>query len=329
MRLAVLFGACLTLAACSGSRQGDRSPPPAAPATAAAETASGPRRAPVQIQMQNVRLHLDEGIVLDVRSLRGEMVSQVDGPPVFDDSRSYVLRVAAAEISMDMASLSALMNRHVFAYDGAPLSDITLRATRDGRLEQKATLHKGLPVPVSLIASIAPTPDGRLRLHVESMKAAGVPAKGLMDLFGLKVESLVDLKQRRGIEIDGNDIILTPGQTLPPPAMQGRISRAEIQGDRLVQTMVPERGQTATPLSPPEPRANHVYFFGSDIRFGKLTMHGADLQLIDADPRDPFDFYPARYRDQLIAGYSKNLPNGGLKTFMPDFSDLRPTQNRR
>jgi hypothetical protein len=52
-------------------------------------------------------------------------------------------------------------------------------------------------------------------------------------------------------------------------------------------------------------------------------MHGADLQLVDADPRDPFDFYPAKYRAQLIAGYSKNLPNGGLKTFMPDFSDLK------
>ena len=278
--------------------------------------------------MKNVRFHLDDAIVLDVRSLRGEMISQVDGPPVFDDGRSYVLRVAAAEMSMDMASLSALMNRHVFAYDGAPLTHITVRATPDGRLEQKATLHRGVPVPVSMIASIAPTPDGRLRLHVESMKAAGVPAKGLLDLFGLKIESLVDLKQRRGIEIDGNDIVMTPGQMVPAPAIQGRLTAVRIQGDRLVQTMTPERGQAPGSLTPPEPRANYIYFFGSDIRFGKLTMHGADLQLIDADPRDPFDFYPARYRDQLTAGYSKNLPNGGLKTFMPDFSDLRHAARR-
>jgi hypothetical protein len=54
-------------------------------------------------------------------------------------------------------------------------------------------------------------------------------------------------------------------------------------------------------------------------------MHDADLQLIDADPRDPFDFYPARYNAQLVAGYSKNTPAKGLKTYMPDYDDLRST----
>lgn len=52
-------------------------------------------------------------------------------------------------------------------------------------------------------------------------------------------------------------------------------------------------------------------------------MSDADLQLIDADPRDPFEFDPARYNLQLVAGYSKNTPQKGLKTFMPDIDDLR------
>jgi hypothetical protein len=60
-----------------------------------------------------------------------------------------------------------------------------------------------------------------------------------------------------------------------------------------------------------------------DIRFGKLTMSDADLQLIDADPRDPFDFFPAHYDVQLVAGYSKNTPAKGLKTYMPDYGDIR------
>jgi len=273
--------------------------------------------------MKNVRLHLDDAIALDVRTLRGEMISEVPGPPVFDDGRSYRLRVAAAEMSIDMPSLSALLNRYVFAYDGAPLSDITVTATADGRLEQKATLHKGVALPVSMTASVSPTPEGKLRLHVDTVKAAHVPAKGLMDLFGLKIESLVDLKQRRGIAIDGNDIVLEPGRTLPPPSIDGYITHARVENGRLVQTMAPAHGSPPAPLTPPEARANYIYFFGADIRFGKLTMHDADLQLIDADPRDPFDFYPVKYRGQLIAGYSKNLANGGLKTFMPDFADLK------
>ena len=44
--------------------------------------------------------------------------------------------------------------------------------------------------------------------------------------------------------------------------------------------------------------------------------------MIDADPRDPFDFYPAKFERQLVAGYSKNTARGGLRTFMPDYDDL-------
>jgi hypothetical protein len=324
MRVLVFCGIGALLAGCSGSTPSNRSPPaPPPPVTVSTPAPASPPRAPVQIEMKNVHLHLDEGIVLDVRILRGEMVSRSAGPPVFDDQQSYLLRVSRAEISMDMPSLASLMNDHIFAYDGAPMKDVTVRATPDGRLEQKGKLHKGINVPVTMVAAVATTPDGNLQLHIESMKAAGVPTKGLMDLFGLKLESVVDLKARRGIAIEGNDIVIAPGQVLPPPEIQGRLSRVEVRGNRLFQTI--EDGPKPATLTPPDPRApNYVYFSGSDIRFGKLTMHGADLQLIDADPKDPFDFYPARYNAQLVAGYSKNTPSGGLKTYMPDFGDLRP-----
>jgi hypothetical protein len=51
-------------------------------------------------------------------------------------------------------------------------------------------------------------------------------------------------------------------------------------------------------------------------------MRDADLMLIDADPRDVFDFSPSQYRRQLTAGYSKNGEGGVLRTLMPDFNDL-------
>lgn len=74
--------------------------------------------------------------------------------------------------------------------------------------------------------------------------------------------------------------------------------------------------------------AHHPWYFAeSTIRFGKLTMTGADLQLIDAD--DAFDFYPAKYNAQLVAGYSKNTPDRGLMTYMPDFNDLNPGMSLR
>jgi hypothetical protein len=65
-------------------------------------------------------------------------------------------------------------------------------------------------------------------------------------------------------------------------------------------------------------RTNYIYFRGGTLRFGRLTMTDTDLQLVDGDSSDPFDFFPERYQRQLIAGYSKNAPPGGLITFMPD-----------
>jgi hypothetical protein len=279
--------------------------------------------------MRNVRLHLDEGIVLGISRLRGVMVSRsAVTPPVFDDSNSYVLRLQAATISMDMVSLQNLMNRYVFAYEESPLKDLTVQV-EEGRLKLKGKLRKGVEVPFSTTASVSTTPDGRLRLHAESLKALGLPAKGLLELFGLKLDDVVDIKKRRGVDVQENDIIIAAGQVLPPPEIAGRLSKVSVSGNSLLQVFDDASNGPPAKLVLPSPSSpNYVYFGGGDIRFGKLTMHDADLQLIDSDPKDPFDFFPAKYNAQLVAGYSKNTPAKGLKTYMPDYGDLKSVPAR-
>ena len=61
---------------------------------------------------------------------------------------------------------------------------------------------------------------------------------------------------------------------------------------------------------------------GGSLRFGKLTMNNVDLQLIDADPKDPFEFFPDHYNEQLVAGYSKTTAYGGLRVYMPDYGKV-------
>ena len=285
---------------------------------------------PVQIEMKNVRLHAADGVVLAVQSLRGEMVSTVKGRvPVFDDQHSYVLHVSSAELAMDMASLTSLMNDHVFAYAGAPLTHLTVTADED-RLAMKGTLHKGIPLPFSSKATIEALPGGRLRLHTEKVSALGLPATKLLDVFDLKLQDLIALENRRAISIAGDDIILTPGQVLPPPEIRGHLARVRLSGGQLLLTYAPPSGPAAVPLTPADPKARgYVYFSGSSIRFGKLTMSGSDLQLIDADERDPFDFFPARYQRQLVAGYSKSTEQGGLTTYMPDYDDVGRVKDLR
>jgi hypothetical protein len=276
--------------------------------------------------MRNVDLRMVEGVVLRVTTLEGEFISRAPGvPPVFDDPTSYVLRLQAADLSMDARSLSALLNEQVFRGSKAPVKDLQLTIV-DGAVKAKGKLHRGVDIPFSMTATVAATPDGRVRLHSTGIKAIGIPVKGMLDFFGVELEDVMKMPGGRGMQADGDDLLLAPTAMMPPPAMEGRLTAVRISGDRMVMTLTGPGRPPARPATLPDPVArNFLYFHSGSIRFGKLTMSDADLELVDADGRDPFDFYPARYKAQLVAGYSKNTDRGGLRTLMPDYGDLRRT----
>jgi hypothetical protein len=65
-----------------------------------------------------------------------------------------------------------------------------------------------------------------------------------------------------------------------------------------------------------------MFYRGKILRFGKLTMVDSDLQIVDDDPSDPFDFYLAHLNEQLVAGQSRNQADFGLLTVLPDYGDI-------
>ena len=305
--------------------------PAASPGTSAAgPPTESPRPAPipvvaggsVRVEMKNVYMHMTDRVVLMIHSLRGALLRTAKNrPPVFDDKESFVIRIDAGEIAMSAASLTALMNDYVFNYRKAPIKELEITTDEKGELEQEGVLKKGVDVPFKVKAVLMPTPDGRIRVHAKSIKAAGLPVKGLMGLLGIEMDDMVKIQAGRGIVVEDNDFILDPQQMLPPPRIRGNVTSVRIEGDQVIQVF----GAGTAPgrrLFPYAQYPNYMYFRGGNLRFGKLTMTDADLALIDQDPKDPFDFNLDRYNDQLVAGYSKNTPSHGLKTFMPDADDL-------
>src|SRR6476660_9336996 len=271
--------------------------------------------APVGIEMRNVKLHVADDAIMDVKWLSGRLRSLSSNPPVFDDQHSFVMEIDDGEMAMDASSLSALVNR-AFEYKGAALSNLRV-SFEDGRLMQRGTLKKGISVPFSIAASVAATSDGLLNVHPLKVKTAGIPTARLMSLFGVELDDILKSRPDRGIMFRDNDLFLDVGRMLPAPATRGKLTKAMVRGDRLVQVF--GRGAAASAGG----RGNYIWFHGGTIRFGKLTMTEADLKLIDMDPRDPFDFYSAKYNEQLVAGYSKNTIDHALRTYMPDFNDIQ------
>ena len=312
----LLLGIAAIAAACG------RQPAPAsAPLTetaAAPPADSAPSTGPIAASFRHVHLHVNDGIVLEISRLDGALVSARAGViPVFDDPRSFTVRIDSGEIAMSPRSLSNLMNQHVFAYEGAPLKNLEL-SIASGHLEQKGTLHKGIDMPFSVVAEVSMTTDGRIRLHPISVKVLGIPSVGLMKLLGIDLGGLIKLNATSGVEIEGDDFLLTPDRLLPSPRIAGRLTGVRIEGDRLLELFGPS--QATTPAMPPDrTAANFLYFRGGSLRFGRLTMSDADLEIVDDARGDAFEFSLPHYLDQLVAGYSKTTPSGGLIVHMRNY----------
>ncbi len=316
----IVWGCILALAvpALAGCHRGDgtaeaRTSPGAPSGTQTPARSSGgyPRT-----EMRNVQLQALPGVVLEIRRLRGQLRPTREGDvPFFDDPSTFEIRIDSAEIAASPQSLERLMNDVTFNYPKAPLKDLHI-TLEDGKVRQSGRLEKKIPVHFETLSEVSVTPEGKIRLHPIQIKAGGVGVKKLLDLLDIEMSEVIKTEEARGVALDGDDILLDPERLVPPPRIRGRLTAVRIEGDRIVQVF----GGKGKDLAPPDPDAkNYMYYKGGDLRFGKLTMDGADLQIVDADPKDPFYFYLKEYKKQLVAGYSRNTPSLGLIVHMPDY----------
>jgi len=273
----------------------------------------------VEVEMINVDLHMTPHVTLRVRSLHGRFVPTGSGAPNLDDNNSYVVQVDGGEVALGEASLNALMNEHVFVGHDPPVEDLKI-TIEEGLVKQKGKLDKKIDIPFKTKGTVEATADGKIRVHAKSIKSLGLPVKGLMKVLGIEMDDMLEMEAGHGVTVDDNDFIIDPAEVLPPPRLRGKIAAVRIEGDEIVQTF--GTGPAAR-IRPPAVSRNHIYWRGGSLRFGKLTMRGTDLELIDMDPSDPFDFSVAHYNDMLVAGYSKNLARLGLRTHMPDYDDIK------
>jgi hypothetical protein len=121
------------------------------------------------------------------------------------------------------------------------------------------------------------------------------------------------------VRIEGNDIILDPMEILSSPTIRGRLTGIKLEDGLLSQTFgLLDSGVTA-PLRRLDPAVpNYMAFRHGTLRFGRLTMSDADLEIDDIDPGNPLAFSLEHYNDQLVAGYSTSTAGHGLVVHLPD-----------
>jgi hypothetical protein len=273
----------------------------------------------VHVQMHNVMYHFSDNVAVHLRNVAGALIPSTPGQaPVFDDKKSFTLEISAAEIAIEPQSLANVLNGNVFADKDAPLKDIEIHIEQ-GRLKVKGKLHKKGDIGFETEGQLSPTPDGKIRLHADKIKALHLPVKGLMDLFGLDIADLIKTGKVHGVKAEKDDLILDPGEILPPPRISGQVTAIRLEGNNIVQIFgTPQKYSWAH-----APAQNYMAYRGNRLQFGKLLMTDTDMVIIDPDPRDPFDFYLDHYKEQLVAGHTKTTPSFGLRVYMVDFNKLK------
>ena len=290
-----------------------------------AQSREAPDTRPVEFAMKNVTYHYSEPIAVNISQLLGELVPAKPGTiVVFDDKNSFNLHLIYAEISISCNALAQVLNENVFSSADAPIKNLSIQSKNSqliitGKLPQKAS------VAFETIGTLSADPDGRIRVRTEHVKAAHLPVKGLMDLLGIDIARVIDMHKVHGVSVEKDDLILDPEQILPPPHIRGRVTSVRIRGNDIIQIFGAPQSSSFAAKQP----GNYIAFRHGEMRFGKLTMHDADLIMIDMDPRDPFDFYLDHYQDQLVAGYSKSTAEYGLRAHFRDYNKLTTRPARR
>jgi hypothetical protein len=290
------------------------------------QSAGAAASADVRSAIKNVDFHLTDRIVVHISALSGTLVPAQQGQiPVFDDKNSFVFNVDSASITLSTAALTNDLNDYVFAKPGAPLKNLSASIKGDQLVVKGLLVSKG-GVPFESAGTVSVTPDGMVRVHTAKVKAVGIPVKGLMDLLGIDTSNLLSTKKVEGVSVDKDDLILDPEAILPPPQIRGRLVAIELKNGGIdLKFDSGKKSGASNEATSTCGGKNFLTFKGGTVRFGKLTMNDADLELIDSVPADPFDFSLDHYTEQLAAGYAKVTLKGGLCAHVPDFNKLKRT----
>jgi hypothetical protein len=272
------------------------------------------------VYAHNLMLRMGPSFRIYVRWLHGRMSPTRRGvAPSFDDPQSFDIDITTGVLRANIGDIQNYLNAG--GLGASPLKNVNLSGNGD-QIRLAGTLHKVVPLPVEVLATIAPLPDGRIQIHVTKINLLKIPFKALLGMMHIDVADLVHSQNVEGLQVTGNDIYLDPLKLLPPPHIRGHLTAVHVVNPDLEEIF----GNAAEEVQRVEQWRNFLRLKNGAIDFGRLTMHPVDLIMIDVSSDAWFDLDLAHYQKQLVYGYTRMTPQAGLQIFMPDLSTLPKTQ---
>ena len=242
--------------------------------------------------------------------------------PSFDDPDSFILQIQKGVIHANIGDICKYLNST--ASKDSPLKNIDIQPAGE-LIKIHGTVKKVVPLPIEVLGSLAATPQGLVQLHVQHISVLKVPVKGLMGTFDVKLSDLVHSTNVPGVTISGNDIIFDTEKLLPPPHIRGQLTTVRVKVPDI------EVIYGNAPNDPTELAQWHNFlrFRNGALNFGKLTMHNADLTMIDAANEPWFDLDLVNYQNQLVNGDTRMTAEAGVEIYMPSLKAQAARHSRQ
>lgn len=291
--------------------------PPAEVANTAQPTAaqsSPTQTSQTRIHAHNLLLRKGPNFRIYVRWLEGDLApTSRNTNPSFDHPDSFDLNIQTGVIRVNIGDIGHYIDSSI---PNSPLKNVSLLA--DGpNLKLTGVLHKIVPLPIQVIASVSVAPDDRVRVHIDKIDVLKLPVKALLGLFHISAADLVKTNVD-GLEIKGNDLLLDTDKLLPPPHIRGSLTQVSVESPDLQVVY----GKAAEKVEHVELWRNFFSMEGGTIDFGSLSMHPVKIMIIDISSNPWFNLDLVNYRQQFASGYTRMTADAGLQIFIPDLRDV-------
>jgi hypothetical protein len=167
------------------------------------------------------------GVTFALENFSAEMVARGKKSPY---CFMRVTEIQHGEVFIDVQSLSREFASKLNETD-TKIRDFRIE-TENTTVSLKGTIKKVIPVPFTLEGPV--TTDGtRLFFHAQSVKAIGLPMKGLLGMLGKHLETMLKSENVGGVTVKKDTIIFEPEKIAH---VRGRITSAQVTSKGLLVT---------------------------------------------------------------------------------------------
>ncbi len=171
-----------------------------------------------QMVMEKGEYSARPGVTFQLQGFSAKMVPRSRRMPL---CLSKMANVERGDVFVSSDSLTRLFNQKIQGTE-SKVKDVKIEM-EDKLVHIHGTVKKVLPISFEISGPVS-TDGTALRVEAKSIKADGLPVKGLLDMVGAELGSLLGSKSVAGVVVKGNFIFFQPEQLAH---VKGHLATAE------------------------------------------------------------------------------------------------------